>query len=441
MSYQGKEVLRIWDFVGEFENWKKENIYSLPLIGTLAEYPVFGYFIGLLERIEASTFGKTVKCFLQALHGINRAFNSYTYSDLITAANKQLTALNFTKNELSLFNRCHQVDSYLDQDFFNLQIKEEKISIPSFIIPDFLEQWIIDAKNAVIAALNSVNKLIDSAQSKLQEFKDWIKEGIELAADKLAEYLHLKKFITSLNNKKKTIEEVLLKWNNQKISIRDIPDLIIPEQLKSKSGIILVPSIAGTLTTIGGLATFFLSLMGLGATAGIGIILKHFITSIVTNFFTSSGAIVSRYMTAAILTFNEGMLPAIFQKTGMAGTAWCFLMQYALPVLAVSVIIITLIKSKPIIGNHLYIYGDGDKQITILGDLNKDNPLSHLEVNETLTEKQLSKLSQKSYQKYYGFSVDYNNEVVYCVNLNTDELLLNSTKDLYEDLFPVPSLP
>jgi hypothetical protein len=126
MSYQGKEVLRIWDFVGEFENWKRENIYSLPLIGTLAEYPVFGYFIGLLERIEASTFGKTVKCFLQALHGINRAFNSYTYSDLITAANTKLTDLNFSKNELSLFNRCHQVDSYLDQDFFNLQLKSEK---------------------------------------------------------------------------------------------------------------------------------------------------------------------------------------------------------------------------------------------------------------------------------------------------------------------------
>ncbi len=82
----------------------------------------------------------------------------------------------------------------------------------------------------------------------------------------------------------------------------------------------------------------------------------------------------------------------------------------------------------------IYVYGDGDTQLTVLADLDSNNPLSSLEVNQVLTDQKLSTLSQKSYQEYYAFSVDYKNRVVYGVDLLTN-FLLDNPQLKYSQLF------
>lgn len=360
-----------------------------PISFSRENLPIIG---NILSSFPESEIGSIVKSLslemLQTCYGINKCFNSKTYSDLTGKGNQIAATLKIKTRDIQIYKAAVQASNL----FLNMGLVNEQLSASNY--------------NGQIG--NSIYNRVKTQEAKN---KDWLTEKLESAQNSLENAAKdiISKIKRLLRKLKKVFElprpyEFGTVQSHYTISSNFSPSAIIPVTSPS------VVDVIGVVNTIasGLLHTFILK--GVAIPTQLAEALTKTVTSLVLKGLNASGVQAVRYIAGGVLRGAKDLLPAVFNNTGMFAGAWSFLTSCAPYIIAAAVIIIITIKlsQKTDIGNWITLLAIGNNKNqepdTVFARLSGD-------VQEKL--KDLGKIKEdliqetgKQYTNIYAFSFD-----------------------------------
>lgn len=360
--WAGKEILKIADIVNEGIQGGKDWYMNLPQIKFVMESQ---YTTGIRDVLLASqdlseTVTNSSLIFLETVHGINRAFNTDRYQNFTVKINDELAKLATNKTEKAVYEA-------------SVMAHNETLNVPE------LSKQLIAYSNAADSTANEVekwkNEAIDRAlkkktefEAKLETLKGNARRSVKNKLDDVEDALRKmgrpspppppklpKTPPTIKNHNPYTIDSV---YRHSIVSIHSRPPVlnaIVPIAVGGAA------TVAGAVSVITGIASWLLGsffLKALNIPALLLPALTNTVTAIVLKSVGSAGTIAARYIAAQALDNGIDFLPRIFGVTGMRVSGWAYVMSFAAPIIAASVIIITAMRNKTSLAEMLYIFGD-----------------------------------------------------------------------------------
>ncbi len=357
--WAGKEILKIADTVNEGIQGGKDWYMNLPQIKFVMESQ---YTTGIRDVLLASQdLGEAVTSsslvFLETVHGVNRAFNTDRHKNFTVKINTELAKLANNETEKAVY----QASVAAHNETLNL--------------PELSKQLIAYS---------------DNAHSVANEAEKWKNEAIDRALKKKTEFEAMLETLKgnarrSVRGKLNMVEEALTKmgrpsppkppktppivtasnpysidsiYKHSIISIHSRPPVlnaIVPIAVGGAA------TVAGAVSVITGIASWLLGsffLRALNIPALLLPALTNTVTAIVLKITGSAGTIAARYIAAQALDRGIDFLPRIFGITGMRVSGWAYVMSFAAPIIAASVIIIQAMRNKTTLAEFLYVFAD-----------------------------------------------------------------------------------
>ncbi len=357
--WAGKEILKIADTVNEGIQGGKDWYMNLPQIKFVMESQ---YTTGIRDVLLASQdLGEAVTSsslvFLETVHGVNRAFNTDRHKNFTVKINTELAKLANNETEKAVY----QASVAAHNETLNL--------------PELSKQLIAYS---------------DNAHSVANEAEKWKNEAIDRALKKKTEFEAMLETLKgnarrSVRGKLNMVEEALTKmgrpsppkppktppivtasnpysidsiYKHSIISIHSRPPVlnaIVPIAVGGAA------TVAGAVSVITGIASWLLGsffLRALNIPALLLPALTNTVTAIVLKITGSAGTIAARYIAAQALDRGIDFLPRIFGITGMRVSGWAYVMSFAAPIIAASVIIIQAMRNRVKLAEFLYVFAD-----------------------------------------------------------------------------------
>ena len=351
--WAGKEILKIADGVNEGIAGGQEWYMNLPQIKFIMENESTA---GIRDLLLASQdLGGTVinsnLVFLETVHGVNRAFNTERHKNFTVKINDELAKLTVNKTEKAVYEA-------------SVTAHNETLNLP-------------ELSKQLIAYSDASN----SATDQLAKWKD---EAIQKALQKKAE---LEALIQTLKGNPRRSARGRLNTVDRSLTAMGAtgaPPIITASNpyvissiykhsitsIHSRPPVLnaIVPiavggaaTVAGAVSVITGIASWLLGsffLKALNIPALLLPALTNTVTAIVLKITGSAGTIAARYIAAQALDRGISFLPTIFGITGMRVSGWAYVMSFAAPIIAVSVIIIQAMRNKTTLAEFLYVFAD-----------------------------------------------------------------------------------
>ena len=351
--WAGKEILKIADGVNEGIAGGQEWYMNLPQIKFIMENESTA---GIRDLLLASQdLGGTVinsnLVFLETVHGVNRAFNTERHKNFTVKINDELAKLTVNKTEKAVYEA-------------SVTAHNETLNLP-------------ELSKQLIAYSDASN----SATDQLAKWKD---EAIQKALQKKAE---LEALIQTLKGNPRRSARGRLNTVDRSLTAMGAtgaPPIITASNpyvissiykhsitsIHSRPPVLnaIVPiavggaaTVAGAVSVITGIASWLLGsffLKALNIPALLLPALTNTVTAIVLKITGSAGTLAARYIAAQALDRGISFLPTIFGITGMRVSGWAYVMSFAAPIIAVSVIIIQAMRNKTTLAEFLYVFAD-----------------------------------------------------------------------------------
>ena len=360
--WAGKEILKIADIVNEGIQGGKDWYMNLPQIKFVMESQ---YTTGIRDVLLASqdlseTVTSSSLVFLETVHGVNRAFNTDRHKNFTVKINDELAKLATNKNEKAVYEA-------------SVMAHNETLNLPEL------------SKQLIAYS--------DTAHSAANETEKWKNDAIQKALEKKTEFEAMLETLKgnarrSVNSKLNMVEDALFKmgrpsppkpprppktpptingsnpytidsvYRHSIVSIHSRPPVlnaIVPIAVGGAA------TVAGAVSVITGIASWLLGsffLKALNIPALLLPALTNTVTAIVLKITGSAGTIAARYIAAQALDRGISFLPTIFGITGMRVSGWAYVMSFAAPIIAVSVIIIQAMRNKTTLAEFLYVFAD-----------------------------------------------------------------------------------
>ncbi len=366
--WAGKEILKIADTVNEGIAGGKDWYMNLPQIKFVMESQ---YTTGIRDVLLASQdLGEAVTSsslvFLETVHGINRAFNTDRHKNFTVKINDELAKLAVNKTEKAVYEA-------------SVMAHNETLNLPEL------------SKQLIAYS--------DTAHSAANEAEKWKNEAIEKALQKKTEFEAMLETLKgnarrSVRGKLNMVEEALTKmgrpspppppkppktpktpktppivtasnpytidsmYRHSIVSIHSRPPVlnaIVPIAVGGAA------TVAGAVSVITGIASWLLGsffLKALNIPALLLPALTNTVTAIVLKITGSAGTLAARYIAAKALEEGIAYLPRIFGITGMRVSGWAYVMSFAAPIIAASVIIIQAMRNRVKLAEFLYVFAD-----------------------------------------------------------------------------------
>ena len=363
--WAGKEILKIADTVNEGIQGGKDWYMNLPQIKFVMESQ---YTTGIRDVLLASqdlseTVTSSSLVFLETVHGVNRAFNTDRYQNFTVKINDELAKLATNKTEKAVYEA-------------SVMAHNETLNLPEL------------SKQLIAYS--------DAADSTANEVEKWKNEAIERALKKKSEFEAALETLKgnarrSVRSKLNMVEEALTKmgrpspppppkppktpktpptingsnpytidsiYRHSIVSIHSRPPVlnaIVPIAVGGAA------TVAGAVSVISGIASWLLGsffLRALNIPALLLPALTNTVTAIVLKITGSAGTIAARYIAAQALDRGIDFLPRIFGITGMRVSGWAYVMSFAAPIIAASVIIIQAMRNKTTLAEFIYVFAD-----------------------------------------------------------------------------------
>ena len=360
--WTGKEILKIADIVNEGIQGGKDWYMNLPQIKFVMESQ---YTTGIRDVLLASqdlseTVTSSSLVFLETVHGVNRAFNTDRHKNFTVKINDELTKLATNKNEKAVYEA-------------SVMAHNETLNLPEL------------SKQLIAYS--------DTAHSAANETEKWKNDAIQKALEKKTEFEAMLETLKgnarrSVNSKLNMVEDALFKmgrpsppkpprppktpptingsnpytidsvYRHSIVSIHSRPPVlnaIVPIAVGGAA------TVAGAVSVITGIASWLLGsffLKALNIPALLLPALTNTVTAIVLKITGSAGTIAARYIAAQALDRGISFLPTIFGITGMRVSGWAYVMSFAAPIIAASVIIIQAMRNKTTLAEFLYVFAD-----------------------------------------------------------------------------------
>ena len=351
--WAGKEILKIADGVNEGIAGGQEWYMNLPQIKFIMENESTA---GIRDLLLASQdLGGTVinsnLVFLETVHGVNRAFNTERHKNFTVKINDELAKLTVNKTEKAVYEA-------------SVTAHNETLNLP-------------ELSKQLIAYSDASN----SATDQLAKWKD---EAIQKALQKKAE---LEALIQTLKGNPRRSARGRLNTVDRSLTAMGAtgaPPIITASNpyvissiykhsitsIHSRPPVLnaIVPiavggaaTVAGAVSVITGIASWLLGsffLKALNIPALLLPALTNTVTAIVLKITGSAGTLAARYIAAQALDRGISFLPTIFGITGMRVSGWAYVMSFAAPIIAASVIIIQAMRNKTTLAEFLYVFAD-----------------------------------------------------------------------------------
>lgn len=426
----GKQILPIVSAVTNAIQDGKEWFLDLPHIQFLLKIPVFKDLIMSVTNM-GSTVAQVGQAFCETVYGVNLARNSRVYQQNL--AGRGLSLLGNIKPS-TRDKSLYEAAVLAHNESLNLpEISRLITEIEGGLIGEsenpieIMNQWRMEA---IEKATNFANQLI----SQLKELKGNAKRGARVQIKRASEALDAmqRRVVPPVFANSDYEINSRLNWQLNSTARYDISSIrqsniyasvIVPSFVDTSLIVpIGIPSLVGAGTIIGSMATWLLTNVFLRTVVGFPMqmldALKHTVTSIVLKVLGSSGADAYRFLAASVIKAGKNLIPVVFARTGMFSAAWTFLMPYALPMMAVAIIIITAIRNKASIGQNLYVYGKSSETMFSLGT-------AHLyDTDRTEMRSQLQRIarnlkveSSTDFQILYGVATDDDDKPVMVLDL------------------------
>ncbi len=360
--WAGKEILKIADTVNEGIQGGKDWYMNLPQIKFVMESQ---YTTGIRDVLLASqdlseAVSNSSLVFLETVHGINQAFNTDRYKNFTVKINDELAKLATNKTEKAVYEA-------------SVMAHNETLNVP-----ELSKQLIAYSDNAHSAANEAEkwkNEAIERALKKKAEFETMLetlkgnaRRSVKGKLDDVEDALRKmgrpspppppklpKTPPTIKNHNPYTIDSI---YRHSIVSIHSRPPVlnaIVPIAVGGAA------TVAGAVSVITGIASWLLGsffLKALNIPALLLPALTNTVTAIVLKNVGSAGTIAARYIAAQALERGIDFLPRIFGITGMRVSGWTYVMSFAAPIIAASVIIIQAMRNRVGLAEMLYIFGD-----------------------------------------------------------------------------------
>ena len=259
-----------------------------------------------------------------------------------------------------------------------------------------------------------------SAQSTINQFAN--KFGLDYLQDKITELEAA--ILEAGENASNTIKNQLYRLKNfikKFMGINSTPQSISISSYGTFGGAIelivptLTPKVGDIMGVINQLASWFLSMFGIPNQ--ILEILTHTVTSVVCKVIGSSGAEISRYLSAGLLQGLPQLVPKIGSTTGtLFGGAWAVLMGYAPWIALVAGLILVAFKlsdkKKVKFGRFVYLFGTkliGKPDTGFAGTYD----MNEIQMRDYIVDysKRFINRATQSYDKFWAFNVNNDDEV------------------------------
>ena len=365
--WSGKEILKIADTVNEGIAEGKNWYMNLPQIKFVMESQ---YTQGIKDILLASqdlseTVTNSSLVFLETVHGVNRAFNTERHKNFTVKINDELAKLAVNKTEKAVYEA-------------SVMAHNETLNLP-----ELSKQLIAysDASNSAGAEIEKwKNEAIERALKKKSELEAAIEALKGNARRSARSKLNMvEKALSGMGRPspppppkppklpKSTTPPIITASNpylidstykHSIVSIHSRPPVlnaIVPIAVGGAA------TVAGAVSVITGIASWLLGsffLRALNIPALLLPALTNTVTAIVLKITGSAGTMAARYIAAQALDAGINFLPRIFGITGMRVSGWAYVMSFAAPIIAASVIIITAMRNRLALAEMLYIFGD-----------------------------------------------------------------------------------
>lgn len=418
----GKEILSISDEIRQFLNAPREWFLELPPIRFIREItdPIFEPIRNVIDSIQdnVDVVASTALLTLETIYGINKAFNSETYSTvdaLESKGNGQLNEAKFTDSEYYLYIRS--IDAY--NVGLNLPQLSQRLAE--------MEEQITQIEEMGENAIQKMREEEARAFQKLHETKAEMEQALETATGAVRRRVQ-----RILRRVTKLIEE---------LQQPSEPEENRPAIILAPIAAVATPTVVTVTTVVTQIASFLLSGFLLKALAqqlnsAVAIALSQSAGSVVCKFFGSTGANGLRYLAAATLKNNISLLPKIFSTTAMKGFAWVFLTAYAPYIIVASILIILAIKKqrdREVTATHFYVFADHDELpgFAYANILNSDQVQTEL----SRMRDDLLNIAQTTYPQVIGIGIE-DNEIAVGYNLssgNAIQMPKSEAQRLYDE--------
>ena len=439
--WAGKEILKIADTVNEGIAGGKEWYMNLPQIKFVMESQ---YTTGIRDVLLASqdlseTVTSSSLVFLETVHGVNRAFNTDRHKNFTVKINTELAKLANNETEKAVYQA-------------SVMAHNETLNLPE------LSKQLIAYSDATHSAANEAEK--------------WKNEAIERALKKKTEFEAMLETLKgnakrSIKSKLDMVEEALTKMGRPSPPPPPKPPKTPPSVIASNPYSIdsvyyhpivsihsrppvlnaIVPiavggaaTVAGAVSVITGIASWLLGsffLRALNIPALLLPALTNTVTAIVLKITGSAGTMAARYIAARALDAGINFLPTIFGITGMRVSGWAYVMSFAAPIIAASVIIITAMRNRLALAEMLYVFGNirnspGNKFDWQLAHMYDTNRIEILEQFKTSAKRLISE-AKLPIEQIIGVGLDNKKKYAVAYNLtNPDAPILIPGKEAIE---------
>jgi hypothetical protein len=438
--WAGKEILKIADTVNEGIQGGKDWYMNLPQIKFVMESQ---YTTGIRDVLLASqdlseTVTSSSLVFLETVHGVNRAFNTDRHKNFTVKINDELTKLATNKNEKAVYEA-------------SVMAHNETLNLPEL------------SKQLIAYS--------DTAHSAANETEKWKNDAIQKALEKKTEFEAMLETLKgnarrSVNSKLNMVEDALFKmgrpsppkpprppktpptingsnpytidsvYRHSIVSIHSRPPVlnaIVPIAVGGAA------TVAGAVSVITGIASWLLGsffLKALNIPALLLPALTNTVTAIVLKITGSAGTIAARYIAAQALDRGISFLPTIFGITGMRVSGWAYVMSFAAPIIAASVIIIQAMKNRLALAEMLYIFGDltanPNRFNFVQAYMSDTNKVEILEEFKTSAKRMLGR-ARLPMSQIIGVGLDSKKKYAVCYNLtNPDSPIQIAGKEAIE---------
>ncbi|MEG4587249.1 hypothetical protein QUA54_18815 [Microcoleus sp. MOSTC5] len=440
--WAGKPILTVADAVNQGVSNGKDWYFSLPHIQFIMANPVMA---GIKDLLVASqTVGNTViDCslvFLETLNGINRAYNSKTFTNLAGKGQQELANLLPSSREKAIYEAS--VIAY-----------NESLNLPNLSVT-------IDSIDADIRAIQQAGQTAEAqidtwkaaAISRIEQLKSEILATIESLTGNPRRNARARirraeagRIAMTTGTIPKIIAanpySISSTYNYSISSIYSRPPVfnsaLVPIAV---GGAATIAGAVGVLTSIASwlLGSFFLKSFNIPAVLLPA--LTNTVVSIVLKLSGSSGgAEAVRYLAASALKAGASLLPRLFGTTGMQASGWAYLMSWAAPIIGAAVIITIAMRNRTDLAEFLYVFADiGDKtprkfnlSLSHMYDTNQVEILEKLKNNaRSLKNKALVPI-----EKIIGVGLNAKREFILGYDLtNPDEPILIPKDDIITTL-------
>jgi hypothetical protein len=425
--WAGKEILKIADGVNEGIAGGKDWYMNLPQIKFVMESQ---YTTGIRDVLLASqelssTVVDSSLLFLETVHGINRAFNGES-KNFTVKINDELAKLATNKTEKAVYEA-------------SVMAHNETLNVPE------LSKQLIAYSNAADSTANEVekwkNEAIERATKKKTEFEAMLEtlkgnarrsvrgklDDVEDALRKMGRPSPPKPPLPPKtppiikNHNPYTIDSV---YRHSIVSIHSRPPVlnaIVPIAVGGAA------TVAGAVSVITGIASWLLGsffLKALNIPALLLPALTNTVTAIVLKITGSAGSLAARYIAAQALEEGIDFLPRIFGVTGMRVSGWAYVMSFAAPIIAASVIIITAMRNRLALAEMLYIFGDltanPNRFNFVQAFMSDTNQVEILEEFKTSAKRMLGR-ARLPMSQIIGVGLDSKKKYAVCYNLTNPD--------------------